>query len=85
MHLSWLCEFRSVKSTELKGEVASHQVAVEASEDGWDAEKAVCPEQREQGAKCSLSPFPPCSARSSEDQPQPPKPASARWVRAARP
>ena len=77
MHLSWLCEFKSVKSTELKGQVASHQVAVEASEEGWDVERAVCPEQREQG--CSLSPFPPCSARSSEDQPQPPKPASARW------
>ena len=56
MHLSRLCEFRSVKSTELKREVASHQVAVEASEEGWDAERAVCPEQREQEASSAPSP-----------------------------
>ena len=66
MHLSRLCEFRSVKSTELKGEVASHQVAVEASEEGWDAERAVCPEQREQEASSAPSPPSPGSGGSSQ-------------------
>lgn len=53
---------------------------MEASEEGWDAERAVCPEQREQGASGAPSPPSPHALPGAQKTSlMLPKPASARW------
>lgn len=53
---------------------------MEASEEGWHAERAVCPEQREQGASSAPSPPPPHALPGAQKTSlRLPKPAPARW------
>ena len=66
-----------MKSTELKGEDISHQVAAEASEEGRGTDRTTHPEPREQGA--SSAPSPVLCQELRRPALGPPKPASARW------